>query len=96
MSAPGAMQYVRHDHPVACVNHDGLSPGLTASFALCPVLCSPHRVARHMWRVYCYALATSPLATQSLTAAVGFASGDACAQVGLHHCTNFGRGQLLL
>lgn len=42
---------------------------------------SPQRLVRHLWRAYCYALATSPLATQSATAVVGFAAGDACAQV---------------
>jgi hypothetical protein len=47
----------------------------------CLSWCSPQRLVRHLWRAYCYALATSPLATQSATAVVGFAAGDACAQV---------------
>jgi hypothetical protein len=49
--------------------------------ARCSLLRSPQRLVRHLWRAYCYALATSPLATQSATAVVGFAAGDACAQV---------------
>ena len=48
---------------------------------LSPALRSPQRLVQQLWRAYCYALATSPMATQSLTAVVGFAAGDACAQV---------------
>jgi hypothetical protein len=67
----------------------GNSPTAARTAVTCCLhLCSPQRLVRHLWRAYCYALATSPLATQSATAVVGFAAGDACAQVRLSAATS--------
>lgn len=42
---------------------------------------SPGRILGVAWSAYSYALATKPMATQALTAAVGFSLGDASAQI---------------